>query len=487
MLSTLQGTALLLVVLVFSGIWRYLPKLQTVQHIPGIRPPFTPLGLPGVLFKTSWWNMGIDAHWTLRRTLYKNAENVSVVPFFIGSPVIYTSNLDVARQVIIGGYKTDFIKPVSASRALLCVSPSGCYPSHSNDIAPTYRGACVQQPTNSTATTYYDMMRAEGWHGAKEVDVSAMHSLTFKSLGVVALDFLTIGIHLYRRLMVALVQTPKMKRFEPAMSAHEVLTKFMHEQVTKRREDISNGVVQEVTVFNLILKANHDEESKHTLDDLEVLGNVWVLLFAGHETTAHALAATLVFLSIYEDIQQDVYDQIKEVLDGRSEATVEDYTRLGKVLGVFFEALRMFRTVHIMIREATKDTVLQIPNPLGQDGTTSMAVPKGMNGANLHTQNTTLDISTTPTCISPPDGMGYRPNRKPLPRPRACIRRKFATIEEVSFVMLLLRDWEVKPILNKGETKEQWIERALNSHVFVTLGIKDVPLKFYTLVMVERL
>ncbi len=66
--------------------------------------------------------------------MYKNAENVSVVPFFIGSPVIYTSNLDVARQVIIGGYKTDFIKPVSASRALLCVSPSGCYPSHSNDI-----------------------------------------------------------------------------------------------------------------------------------------------------------------------------------------------------------------------------------------------------------------------------------------------------------------------------------------------------------------
>ncbi len=55
------------------------------------------------------------------------------------------------------------------------------------------------------------------------------------------------------------------------MSAHEVLTKFMHEQVTKRREDISNGVVQEVTVFNLILEANHDEESKHTLDDLEVV------------------------------------------------------------------------------------------------------------------------------------------------------------------------------------------------------------------------
>lgn len=33
---------------------------------------------------------------------------------------------------------------------------------------------------------------------------------------------------------------------------------------------------------------------------------------------------------------------------------------------------------HILIREAYEDTVLQIPNPPGQDGTTALPVPKGM-------------------------------------------------------------------------------------------------------------
>lgn len=31
-----------------------------------------------------------------------------------------------------------------------------------------------------------------------------------------------------------------------------------------------------------------------------------------------------------------------------------------------------------MIREATKDTVVQIPNPRGQEGTTPMVIPKGV-------------------------------------------------------------------------------------------------------------
>lgn len=32
---------------------------------------------------------------------------------------------------------------------------------------------------------------------------------------------------------------------------------------------------------------------------------------------------------------------------------------------------------HLMIREASEDTIIQIPNPRGQEGTSSMAIPKG--------------------------------------------------------------------------------------------------------------
>ena len=34
----------------------------------------------------------------------------------------------------------------------------------------------------------------------------------------------------------------------------------------------------------------------------------------------------------------------------------------------FYEALRMFPSGAVMIREATEDTVLKIPNPVGEEG-----------------------------------------------------------------------------------------------------------------------
>ncbi|KAF8914791.1 cytochrome P450 [Mucidula mucida] len=521
MLSTLQGTSLLLVVLVLSRLVRYRQKLQSVQHLPGFRPPFKPLGLPGVLFKTSWWNMNAEAHWVLRRTFYKSGENVSVVPFLIGAPAIYTSNLDVARQVIIGGHKTDFIKPVSASRTLLLwgmnlvASDTDVWRKHRRIVGPAFNNKLYESVWSFTATTYYDMMRAEGWDGAKEVNVTAVQSLTFKlALLIIGrcgfgfpFDWITplqasehdgdMSVNEAFRLVAEeslfLTFAPKwlkdlrLKRFAPAMTAYEVLTKFMRKQVTKRREDISNGVVdietEQVNVFNLIMQANHAEDGKYALDDLEVIGNVWVLLFAGHETTAHSLAATLGFLSIHEEIQQEVHDQIKQVLDGRAEPTVEDYTRLDKVLAVFYEALRMFPAGHLLIREATKDTVLQIPNPLGQDGFTSMPVPKGgqivvdMVGVQYNPR-----YFDEPELYKPARWYGV-PNESEAftafsVGPRACVGRKFATTEAVSFLTLLLRDWEIKPILNEGETKEEWRNRVLDARVVVTLGINDVPLKF---------
>ena len=62
--------------------------------------------------------------------------------------------------------------------------------------------------------------------------------------------------------------------------------------------------------------------------------------------------------------------------------------------------------------------------------------------------------------------------------PRACIGRKFATVESVCFLTLLLRDFKVEPLLRAGETKRQWRDRALDGKVALTLGIVDVPVRF---------
>jgi hypothetical protein len=43
---------------------------------------------------------------------------------------------------------------------------------------------------------------------------------------------------------------------------------------------------------------------------------------------------------------------------------------------------------------------------------------------------------------------------------------------------MLLRDWEIKPILRQGETKQEWRDRVLDAKMSLTLGVKDVPVKF---------
>ncbi|KAG6897035.1 hypothetical protein C0992_004508 [Termitomyces sp. T32_za158] len=278
---------------------------------------------------------------------------------------------------------------------------------------------------------------------------------------------------------------------------------FMRNQVAERRADISgqnSGVAGGNDAFTLLVKANEDEEtSKLQLDDQELvraicerfdsllrspqIGNVYIMLFAGHETTAHTLAATLGFLGLYQDIQEEVLEQIISVIGWDRDPAYEDYHSLNKVLAVFYEALRMFPAGHIMIREAAEDTVLQIPSPLGQEGTTPFPVPKG-----VQVMVDMVGVQYNPRYFEKPED--YKPSRwyKVSSEseafsafsigPRACIGRKFATTEAVAFLTMLLRDWRVEPLLEKGETKEAWRKRVLDAHLVLTLGVTDVPLRF---------
>jgi cytochrome P450 len=68
--------------------------------------------------------------------------------------------------------------------------------------------------------------------------------------------------------------------------------------------------------------------------------------------------------------------------------------------------------------------------------------------------------------------------------PRSCLGKKFATTEAVCFLVLLLRDWRVEPLLSvnvstgEKETKEEWRERVLQAKMTLTMGVRDVPLTF---------
>lgn len=131
----------------------------------------------------------------------------------------------------------------------------------------------------------------------------------------------------------------------------------MEEQISIRKQLVgTESNMESPDAFTMMVQANEEGETKYALDNDELvclsttcrgslylmfpfqIGNVFVLLFAGHgklfellvweagrfvntftETTAHTFAAALSYLAVNPDIQQEILDHIVSVVgwDGK--------------------------------------------------------------------------------------------------------------------------------------------------------------------------
>ncbi|KAJ6449337.1 cytochrome P450 [Mycena sanguinolenta] len=496
------------------GIFKTVRLLVTPGSFPQLRTAFSPFGLPGAFFPTTSWTAGLDWNWIRRFDAYTQSETVAITPILVGAQVLWTSNIEVGRQVIAGSHKTSFYKPDWASQALLIwgmnlvASDGQMWRKHRRVLGPAFNGELYKLVWEETMRTYRDMIQTDGWNTKDVVDVPVAQNLTVKMAfmiiascgfglnsswatppstdGVISV---TEALRIVSERNMLLVFAPKwllhlpFASFKEARMARDRLAAFMREQIDERKVDVAAGGTR-ADAFTMLVKANQDESNKYQLDDDELIGNIFVLLFAGHETTAATLAATLAFMAIHDDIQEEVLAQITSVMGTKREPQLEDYPKLDKVLAIFYEALRMFPPASMLIREATEDTILTVPNPPGEEGSKSVPIPKGTQ--------IVLDMvgaQYNPRYFENPGE--YRPSRwYGLPAeselftafsvgPRACIGRKFAALEATSFLTLLLRDWKIVPILSNGETKEVWGARMKDARMVMTLAVAaDIPLRF---------
>ncbi|KJA20056.1 hypothetical protein HYPSUDRAFT_68834 [Hypholoma sublateritium FD-334 SS-4] len=517
-LSITHVAATLFVLFLASKALSYRRGLQAVSYLPGFRVPFHPFSLPGILTPTMWWNPGFYFLWSWRDSLYTRFGNdtISLVPFFFGPPTFYTSNLDIVRQVAASSGGKSFIKPKSASQSLLpwgmnlAAADGDVWRKHRRIMGPAFNNKLYESVWAETLDTYHEMVAEEGWTNKDRISVSAVQNLTFKlalliigkcgfgfsftwsepartsdgrmsvqeALRIVGDTFMIVTF------VPKWVQRLPFEKMKECFEAQTELRGFMREQVAERKADIrARGSAEASDAFSMLVKASEDEEGKYRLDDTELIGNVYIMLFAGHETTAHSIASTLGFLSVSDKLQEEIYQQIISVVGYERDPVYDDYPKLNKVLAAFFEALRMFPPGYIMIREAFEDTILQIPNPVGEEGSKTVPVPRG-------TQVLVDMIGTqhNPRYFENPTE--YRPSRwydvaveseafsAFSIGPRTCIGRKFATTEAVCFLTALLRDYKVEPTLRAKETRAEWRARVLDARLMLTLGVKEVPVTF---------
>ncbi|TFK72488.1 cytochrome P450 [Pluteus cervinus] len=504
------------VIFIISRINNFIKGLKAVSYLAGPRVPFPPLSLPGALLPTLWWNPGPFFVWTWRNHFYRTwgRETVAIVPWLSGQSTLVTTNLDVARQVTLGGHRSSWEKPLDKTQALfifgmnLVTAEGELWRKHRRIVGPAFANDLYQFVWQETRNIYKDMIETEGWSNVDTVSVSAVQNLTFKVallvIGNCGFGFnfhwsepptsadgttsIQESLHTITDWYMLDIVLPKwftklpVPQFRRYRAAKNQLMNFMHAQIAGRRNMIQGGAQLRKDAFTILVKANEDEEAKLRLGDDELVGNVFAMLLAGHETTAHTMAATLGLLAINQDIQDETYEEIVSVI-GHRDPVFSDFTKLEKVTSAFYEALRMFPAGFLLIRKTTEDTVLHIPNPVGQEGTTSLPIPKGIEVIvdMIGVQNNPRYFDE-PGKFKPQRWYGVSKESESFSAfsvgPRACIGRKFATLESVCFLTCLLRDWKVEPVLKSGETKEEWKERVVDAKITVTLGVKDIPIRF---------
>jgi cytochrome P450 len=142
--------------------------------------------------------------------------------------------------------------------------------------------------------------------------------------------------------------TPRRLRAWPAL---RFFRKEMNALIGRRRALLASDPHSVPEDLLTLLLTARDPEGGALFGEAEVFDNVMTFIFAGHETTANALAWTLYLLSEFPDWDARVAAEAVEVL-GQSSADAQSVARMTTVRMVLEEAMRLYPPAPLMARDS---------------------------------------------------------------------------------------------------------------------------------------
>ena len=141
---------------------------------------------------------------------------------------------------------------------------------------------------------------------------------------------------------------PRLHRRATKASARKI--RALIQQLTdKRSTEIKSGQAPEDLVIKLM--TTPDPETGACFSRDEMVDQVAIFLFAGHETSASALAWALYLMALYPDWQQHLADEASVLVDSSGFSVV---SQLQISRDVFRETLRLYPPVPMMVRQNAK-------------------------------------------------------------------------------------------------------------------------------------
>jgi len=307
--------------------------------------------------------------------------------------------------------------------------------------------------------------------------VPSGHQMTFKDALHILSSNLLVKIAVPRWAMNLTKNTRKVHL------ASMELKQYMLEMIEARAH--ANKVEQRHDLFNGLLDAVQDErDTGAVINEEELIGNMFIFLLAGHETTAHSLCFTFALLALYPDEQERLYEHIKGVTSSvNGTPAYEDMNRFSYSLAVFYESLRLFPPITLVPKIAAKDTTLTVNNADG--GRTTFPIPKGTDIA-LHVAGLHYNPRywKDPHKFMPERFLGDWPKDAFISfsqGARACIGRRFSETEAIAVLNTIVSRYkfEVKKEPEfAGESFKERYERITAYEQYITTTPTRVPLVF---------
>lgn len=506
-MEKLQIAVALFAVFVTSRVVIYFRAAKRTGYLPGLRSLVTPISLFGAAIPTCRLNPGLNWQWEWRKQVYSRAgtDTISVLPWLSGTPAIYTRSFDVARQIL--STKGQFYKATPTVAITLIWGPNifaangEDWKRHRRIITPAFCNATYVSVWKETARVVDEMVTNEGWLNKSLVEIPSMHDLTYKyamiliatcgfghrlgwKLDKSSSDDMSFGeameiivdSHILLLILPKWAYSLPVKRFRDAARAYKTLLSFMQNLIDTSRNSLSAGAPIQNDILSLMIESNENED-KLTMDDSELIGNTFLLLFAGHDTTARTLDASFAFLALYESFQEECYQEIMEVMPTDADFTFENSSRLVKVQACFLEAARIFPAGFMLIRDTAEDVVLRNVGPKEDE---VIMVPRNtrcvVDVIGLHHNEKQFE---DPDTFKPSRWYNVHENDLTMFSlgPRACIGRRFALTEGICYLARVLRNWKVMILPEGEETKEKWSDRVLRGYTIMNFGIGKVPVR----------
>jgi cytochrome P450 len=111
-------------------------------------------------------------------------------------------------------------------------------------------------------------------------------------------------------------------------------------------------------LLQMLLDARYEDNGEPMAEN-QLVDELNILLVAGHETSANALAWACYLLARHPDIQQKLADEVERELPAGQEPEFQDLPRLPYALQVVQEAMRLYPPAWIIDRVATEDDDFQ--------------------------------------------------------------------------------------------------------------------------------